>query len=295
MPDAKVEIEYPFRDHQQLDHMIVHRGVLMRDRAGRPIKLTGAMTDVTERLRALRQIEEVKRVVGLGQVATSMAHEFNNVLMGIQPFAELIPRQAPGNVAIKDAVTRIQHTIARGKRITGDILRYTRETKPEPVEVSAKRWLEHLEREARKVMGDAIEMRFIPPPSHIQMSADSEQLTHVAIALLLNARDAARPGGQVDVFTTEDRSFEPPSIKDPASYVHFCVRDDGAGIAETDLNQIFNPLFTTKRGSTGLGLTVAMQIVNAHGGQLFVESELGKGSKFHMFIPRTLDRAIDLL
>jgi two-component system cell cycle sensor histidine kinase/response regulator CckA len=123
--------------------------------------------------------------------------------------------------------------------------------------------------------------------------ADAAQLSQVFANLISNARDAMPHGGRLSISARRGRageSFAFAIVANPERFVYFTVEDTGTGMPESVLAHVFEPLFTTKaNGGTGLGLSVTHQAVLAHGGHVFAESAVGKGSKFHVFIPTALD------
>jgi two-component system cell cycle sensor histidine kinase/response regulator CckA len=117
---------------------------------------------------------------------------------------------------------------------------------------------------------------------------DVSQLHQSFINLILNARDAMPEGGRIGVgidLVPEASRFDFGAIEHPERYAHFFVEDSGHGMTPETLRHIFEPLFTTKKNGTGLGLPVARHVVTRHGGEIFVESAIGSGTKFHLFIP----------
>lgn len=242
--------------------------------------------DVTERTLLESQLEQASRLSSLGRLAATVAHEFNNVLMGILPFAERMSR-----VAKDEGVEHILRAVKRGKRITDEILRYTRPADPVMQPLRAADWIADLNVDLRALLGPSIGIRFHLDDPALGMLVDVTQINQVIANLAANARDAMGGRGTIDIefrACGPDRRFPFGMVEHPEQRVHLIVRDDGEGIPPDALPHIFEPLFTTKRsGGTGLGLAVAHQIIHRHGGQIFVESEPGQGTAFHLFLPRT--------
>jgi PAS domain S-box-containing protein len=243
--------------------------------------------DVTERRRLEEQVEQARRVVSLGRVAASVAHEFNNVLMGIQPFAESISKRAGNDKQLANVGHKILQGTQRGARLTTQILRYTNPAEPrlEPVDLAA--WVHQFADEAKNLAPDR-SLVFHAPDS-LMTRADPCQLQQVAANLLVNARDATPRGGVIEVGVAPAAAdpFIMKSMPDAERFVSLYVRDHGQGIRPDVLERIFEPLFTTKKhGGTGLGLAVAHQIVIDHGGHLLAQSDYGAGACFHVVLPR---------
>jgi two-component system, cell cycle sensor histidine kinase and response regulator CckA len=250
--------------------------------------------DVTERRRAseaqglLRfQLDQAERLSGLGHLAASVAHEFNNVLMGISPFTELIRRQNAGNLSLQKATEHISNAIARGRHITQEVLRYARPVEPVLTTIKINEWLPELYRSAAALTGQ-IEFQGNVPEATLYVTADGGQLEQVLMNLILNARDAIESSGTISVTVrrpSADEVFPFGRVPRAERYVQFIVADDGPGVAPHELTRIFEPLYSTKKSGTGLGPAVAYQIVARHGGYIFAASNPGEGTQFHIFIP----------
>lgn len=246
-----------------------HLRVQARLNGSRPI---GNVTDLTSELR------EARRLTGLGQLAATMAHEFKNVLMGISTFTEILRRRTAGEVHVQNAVAQIQQSLGRGRRITDEVLRFTREQAPPTLTtIDVGRWLHDFLPEAAALSGDRAKLEV---EDELFIRGDIALLNQALANLIINARDAA-PEGPIGI--TARRAGE--------ECVELIVSDRGSGIAADLRDRIFEPLFTTKRGGTGLGLPVVQQVVAAHGGSVEVESEPGRGSRFHLRLPLARESA----
>jgi two-component system cell cycle sensor histidine kinase/response regulator CckA len=240
--------------------------------------------DVTERKRMQQELEQVNRLTSLGRLAAQMAHEFNNVLMGIQPMVEVIRRRGTADPALLRFTDVILSSIKRGERLTSEILRFARPAQVTPETVSVHEFLQQVGDELWPMLGDRVALNVSTPRALAHMLADRNQLAQVFINLALNARDAMPEGGTLTFKAQLAREGE---IEDHEEFLHFTISDTGSGIAADDLPYIFEPLFTTKPRGTGLGLSIVFQLIAAHRGHVSVESELGKGTTFHLFLPAT--------
>lgn len=265
-----------------------------RNPSGETMYYEAFVQDVTQRHHsdqsrrdAEAQLQRVNRIESLGRVAATMAHEFNNVLMGIQPFAEILGRQLSGNAQAQQAVQRITASIKRGKRVTEEILRFTRRTEPVIKPVALREWIDLITTEARAVLGPRIEFR-TEVEEELSILADGQQLHQVFMNMIVNARDAINGHGSITLSIgrhtpTEKYSFT--IAESDSELVHFRLTDTGCGISPETLRKIFEPLFTTKISGTGIGLSLAHQVIREHRGQIFVESASGRGTTFHVFLP----------
>jgi CheY-like chemotaxis protein len=203
--------------------------------------------------------------------------------MGIQPFIDLLTKRSGSDPAVKLAAPRIADAVARGKRITQEILRFTRIGEPTRVPVNVAEWLHAFEPELVQLAGPLVTVTTKCDPS-LTMLADAHQLRQVFANLAVNAHHAMPNGGRLEVRAAADSMSNGDASPIPA--VHFSICDTGVGIPQDTLLYIFEPLFTTKKfGGTGLGLAVASQVVQQHQGHIYAESTLGEGTTFHILIP----------
>ncbi|MCU1350705.1 MAG: hypothetical protein JWO56_3735 [Acidobacteria bacterium] len=248
--------------------------------------------DVTERLRLEREVAQLSRLTGLGRLAAQVAHEFNNVLMGIQPFIDVIRKgiiHDPHMVRMTDLMTA---SVERGKRITHDILRFSRPAEPSFTTVDVHDLLHAAADEILPRLA-GVTLELIVPDEPLSIYADQCQFIQVLINLATNATDAMRARGGTLTIAAAGRDTSAPfrTLLDAQPFVHFTVTDTGEGIAPEDINHVFEPMFTTKQTGNGLGLSVVHQVVTLHNGHVFVESTRGKGTSMHLFIPRAASAA----
>jgi PAS domain S-box-containing protein len=243
----------------------------------------GMARDVTEQRNIARKLEEAKRMSSLGQVAASLAHEFNNVLMGIQPFVEVIRRTHPATPAVRDALDHITRAIGRGKRASQEILRFVNPKEPQLTAIDALVWLPSLLGQLMAALPSTIALSSAMDPEVRFLLGDREQLDQVVTNLVFNARDAIEGTGTIHVDVAS--ACSPGSSSAEAKFVQISVSDDGPGIAPAILDRIFEPLFTTKRNGTGLGLPIAQRLIERHGGMLTAENRPEGGSAFHLLVP----------
>lgn len=246
--------------------------------------------DITERKLLEAQLVQANRLGGLGRLAATVAHEFNNVLMGMQPFAELMQRPDATPQIISKGAWHIANSIQRGRRIVLDILRFSQPHVPVIDAVDLGAWWEGFAPEAEAVLGNMIAIESTIPKLGLYAVADRSQLGQVIANLVANARDAMSQGGTLTLSANglqRNARFAFGVVPHPEDFVHITVRDTGCGMPAEVMDRIFEPLFTTRQsGGTGLGLAVAHQVVMQHGGYIFVESEEGRGSAFHIFLPK---------
>jgi len=234
----------------------------------------GIARDVTEHRSIARKLEESKRMSSLGQVAASLAHEFNNVLMGIQPFVEVIARHAPSSRPVGEAIGHITRAIARGKRASQEILRFANPKEPQLFAIDVRAWLPNVLGQLVAALPSSIALSSSLDPGVRFLRGDAEHLEQVLTNLVFNARDAISGTGTIHVAVTLEDDF-----------VRISVSDDGPGIPPDTIGRIFEPLFTTKRNGTGLGLAIARRLMETQGGSLDAENRAEGGCTFRLCIP----------
>ncbi|HKO02558.1 MAG TPA: PAS domain S-box protein [Thermoanaerobaculia bacterium] len=276
-----LNVEYRIRLHDGRQCVIHSRGELVRGEDGTPLRITGVVQNITERKRLEERLQQAERISSIGRLAASVAHEFNNILMGIQPFAELITRGSD-NQGVADAAAHIIRGVSRGKRITQDILRFTRTPDPALRTIELSSWLQRIEPELRQLAGPRVTLH--AHSDGAAMYADAEQVQQVLSNLVVNAADAMPSGGELFIEAAAD-----------GASVHVTVRDTGIGMSREVLGMIFEPLFTTKKaGGNGLGLAIAYQLMKRQNGEILAESEEGRGTTFHLRLPLSLAEPAEL-
>lgn len=253
---------------------VVARGMVVRDAARRAVRVIGAIFDITERLQLQEQLEQTRRVESLGRVAATVAHEFNNLLMGMMPLPEVL-RRTPDEATVEQVGARIADAVSRGRRLTEQILRFASPAAPAFAPVDLERWLDGCAPELRALAGGSVQLTVSARGgAPLSVSIDPPQMQQVLSNLVVNARDALPRGGTVRIL-----------VEAAGPFASLTVTDDGTGIEPHVLQQIFEPLFTTKRSGTGLGLAVAQQIVVRHGGSIEAVSTVGEGTAVRIFLP----------
>jgi PAS domain S-box-containing protein len=259
--------EFRFRRGDGTYGHVVERSLVLRDPAGRALRVIGAMQDTTEMRRMQEQIERAERVESLGRVAATIAHEFNNVLMGIQPIGEVIAQQH--DPQISPLGRKIVESVARGRRVVDEILRMSRVPEPRMENFELAALLRDMRSELETVAGARVQVVIKDPDGPTFIRCDREHLQQVLINLTANARDAMPEGGRL--------TLSPATVD---GKVVLAVRDRGTGIPAHVVDHIFEPLFTTKPSGTGLGLAVSHRLLAQNGASIAVDSTPGDGTTF---------------
>jgi PAS domain S-box-containing protein len=276
------------KDGSEVDVVIHSAAFMMR---GEPHLLL-IMSNVSEQKRLQQQLERTDRISSLGRLAANIAHEMNNVMMGILPFAEIVKRRAAGDPMLENAAAHIAKGIARGRVVTQEILRFTRAAvEPELQPLDARRFLADLTGEIRPGLSAAIALE-VSCEDDLFILGDAAQLQQVVTNLVVNARDAMPGGGKIRLKLATSTAAETARFSataEPESYAHLQVIDSGHGMPPHVLAHIFEPLFTTKQSAgTGLGLAIVQQIVTVHGGFIRVDSEPQTGTTVHVLLRKAV-------
>jgi PAS domain S-box-containing protein len=290
---ALIEGRMMRRDGSEIQiRTVVHS---VRDEQGEVLYDEAFLVDVTElkaseeHARLLQQsLDKAKKVDSLGRVAATIAHEFNNVLMGIQPFAEVIHRGVGHDPSLQSAAGCIINAVKRGKGVTAQVLRFANPSEPRRQVIQVAPWLSTLEPELRQLVGDACRLDVAHCDDSLAFVADPQQLEQVLSNLVVNARQAMSRGGIIRLRCSgadANTAFSFGRLDRQETFIHLSVTDEGTGIPDDIIGSMFDPLFTTKRTGTGLGLSVAAQLIEQHGGRIGVESTVGKGTTFHLLLP----------
>ena len=237
------------------------------------VGIIGIARDVTARKRAEAETAKEKRLASLGQLATSVAHEFNNVLMSIMPFAELLQRKLPGDERVTTATAHIIQAVRRGREISTEVLRFARPVKPalEPIAVAG--WMDEFGARVEALLGSMfeVECRVLVNGGDLVITADRTLLEQVALNVIHNSHEAMPTGGKITIEAKRSRE---------AGMIEIAIHDTGTGIPASAIDHVFEPMFTTKRGSSGLGLSIAYQAMKQQEGAINVRSTVGEGSAF---------------
>lgn len=252
------------------------------------IGITGAvliLQDITTRKMRERQLDRAGRVGTLDRVAAAISHEFNNVLMGIQPFAEIIRRTAADD-RVRQAAEQIISSVGRGKRATQEILRLMQPGEPALQPLNVEDWLRGIVPQIQALVGERISIAFLDPARPVNVRLDAVQMQQVILSLVVNVNDDAPNGGRITISVepTNDITAFPFGTIGPDMAVitiHDTRLPAAAGPTVNDIER----LFSTSHPIGEIALAVAQQVIVAHGGLLHVERTPGKGSAFYIVLP----------
>src|SRR5436309_76382 len=259
---------------------------------GKPV-VEVIVEDVTEQQRLHEQLRQAQKMEAIGQLAGGVAHDFNNMLTAILGYAELLTGQIGPDKLIGQDLREIQKAAERAASLTRQLLAFSRKQVLAVKVVDLSTVVRDLEPMLRRLLGETVRIRTNFAKDLAPVMADVTQMEHLLINLSVNSRDAMPQGGILTISTSNaelDAAFARahPGAEE-GSYASLSVSDTGIGMRPEVMARIFEPFFTTKDigHGTGLGLAAVYGTVKQLGGYIGVESELGHGSTFTIYLPKT--------
>jgi two-component system cell cycle sensor histidine kinase/response regulator CckA len=244
------------------------------------------------------QLAQSQKMQAVGQLASGIAHDFNNVLTPIIGFADLLlAKMRPTDPSFAD-VMNIKQNANRAANLVRQLLAFSRRQTLQPKVHSLTEAMSDLGNLLGRVLGEKVELKINHGRDLGLVMVDIHQFEQVIINLAVNARDAMPKGGKLRVSTynlsTEESKTVRPDLMPPGEYVVCEVEDEGTGIPKDILDKIWEPFFSTKEvgKGTGLGLSTVYGIIKQTGGYIFCDSEVGRGTKFSIYLPRHYQQAV---
>lgn len=250
------------------------------------------MLETTERRTLENQINQSQKMDMVGQLAGGIAHDFNNVLSAIMMANDfLLNAHKPTDPSFQD-IMQIKQNATRAATLVRQLLAFSRRQTLRPQVLDLGDALSDLTMLLRRLIGEKVKLDLVHGRDLWPVKVDVSQFEQVIVNLAVNARDAMPDGGKLTVrtanVTSEDAARLSYKGMPAADYVRIEVADTGTGIPAEIVDKIFEPFFSTKEvgKGTGLGLSTVYGIVKQTGGFVYVDSEPGKGTSFHIFLPR---------
>ncbi len=266
---------------------------LLRDSNGKPHGFLGHVVDITEQKQAEERLQQVARLESVGRLAGGVAHDFNNMLMGIMGYADMCRSGLPAEHEVRPWVDEITRAAERSADLTRQLLGFARKQTIAPRELDLNLAVEGIIKMLRRLIGEDIDLLWQPGSLCWRVCMDPGQIDQILANLCVNARDAIGGAGKVTIETeiaTVDGDYcSSHSEAREGEYVVLIVSDDGCGMNRDTLEHVFEPFFTTKEDGTGtgLGLATVYGIVKQNQGFINVYSEPGSGSSFRIYLPRS--------
>jgi two-component system NtrC family sensor kinase len=225
-----------------------------------------------------------EKQASIGRLAAGVAHQMNNPLTGVLTYTRMLLRRKDIGDEIRSDLQTIAESTEMLRKIVKGLLDFSRQTKldKEPIDINrlictAISLMEH------PALVRGVSIKFNPSENLPMLTLDRNQLQSVLLNMIINALDATEPGGNINIYTATGLSASDTGQKG----VEISIADTGCGIPAEDLDKLFDPFFTKKDMSqaTGLGLSVSYGIIQRHGGTIRVQSEVGKGTRFFIWLP----------
>ena len=267
---------------------------------GRPRWRRGIMVDTTQekeaehrRLSLENQLRQAQKIEAIGRLAGGVAHDFNNQLSVILGYADLMQQSHVNEEKRYAYVNQIIRAASQSRDITRQLLAFSRQEEISPQVLDLNLLVKGIKKGLGRLIREDIRVVVRTHPQLWPVFMDSTQVDQILMNLVVNARDAIVGHGQVTIATDNvilDAAFtdQYPDLV-PGEYVQLSIRDTGSGMSRETLLHIFEPFYTTKETGkgTGLGLATVYGIVTQNRGQVAVESQLGQGTTFKVFLPRS--------
>ena len=298
LPEGQdIRVEYRITRPDGTVRWIENRASPSRDAAGQVAHAVGVAADITERKQLQEQLLQAQKMEALGQLAGGIAHDFNNLLTVINGYASLtlVREDLP-----EDVLRPLQQIYSAGERavnLTRQLLVFSRKESVQLKSLDLNEGITETATMLGRLIGEHIGLMLSLHPGLPPVEAHMGMIEQVLVNLAVNARDAMPRGGKLAI-ATEPVEIGAAQVRNhprrrPGRFARLSVSDTGSGIPPDVLPRIFEPFFTTKKAGegTGLGLAMVFGIVETHHGWVEVESRLGEGTTFSIFLPQALPAA----
>jgi len=294
-------VEYRIRHKNGEWRVLESTASAVRNAQGDVEKLIIVNRDITERRQLEQQLLLSQRLEAVGKLSGGIAHDFNNILGVIIGYSEALQETIGVDDPMREAVDEIEKAGQRAAALTQQLLAFSRKQVLEPKILDLNSIVADVEKMLRRLIGADVELEIITDPTLGRVKADRGQIEQVILNLAVNARDAMEQGGTLRI-ETRDADLDANDSKRlryvvPGHYVMLQVSDTGMGMSAEVQSHIFEPFYTTKEQGkgTGLGLATVYGVIKQSGGYIWLESEIGKGSTFQVYLPRAEGAAAEAI
>lgn len=274
--------------HSEYYNPVVDRHFMFVDKMikwpdGRDVKLRLG-TDITEQKRLQAELDKAERFEALGNLARAVAHDFNNIMTIVMGNVSLLRRGCQEQPALLSRLADIERATKQARQLIQQLQTLARGKEPTKRLIPIGSWVK--EQTILALADSGIGGEFHIEQDLVPVEIDESQLSQVVNNLVINAVQAMPGGGKlrVQIQNASVEAQDIPPLK-AGKYVKISFQDEGVGIPEKHLQDIFYPYFTTKEKGSGLGLATCYSIINKHGGHITVESRVGTGTTFHVYLP----------
>jgi len=303
----RYSMEYRMKAKSGQWKWILDRGkVVERDPEGRPLRMAGTMTDVTDRRRAEEdktfleaQLHHSQKMEAIGELAGGVAHEFNNIMTAIIGYGHLLVLKTDEHSQLRHFASQILTSAERASGLTRSLLTFSRKQISNPHHVVVNETIEKIGKLLSRLIREDIEFRTDLSGERLTVLADDGQLEQVLMNLVTNARDAMPAGGvltiSTGVATPETDMIKPVGNLAGGEYARISVTDTGIGMDGKTRDKIFEPFFTTKEPGkgTGLGMAIVYGIIKEQKGHIRVVSDPGTGTTVNFYLPLVREAGAD--
>lgn len=255
----------------------------------------GSVRDITERKEIESELRQAYKMEALGQLTGGVAHDFNNLLAVLMMDLEMLSDHIKDDEEAAELVAEARDVTQAGANLTQRLLAFSRRQSLQPKVVDLNTLISGTASLLRRTLGEGVEIDIVGPGELWKTLVDPGQVENALLNLALNARDAMPGGGRLTIETANRaiRGDEPglPPDCEPGDYVMISVTDTGSGMTPDVVERAFDPFFSTKGpgSGSGLGLSMVYGFVKQSGGSLTIASEVGRGARISIFLPRSAD------
>jgi len=276
--------------HQEERPQVLSLGMSAIREQQEVVGIVCVLRDVTQRRQEELHLQQASRLESVGLLAGGVAHDFNNLLSAVMNWVSFSEVSEGDPQELQETFGEIRKACKRGKRLANQLLTFAKGGEPVVAPTDLLALIQ--EEVVFALRGSRVTPQFETARDLPHAEVDPVQIGQVVQNLVINAKQAMATGGRLEVDLECRRIDSQEGLPlDPGDYIQVSIRDNGGGISEEDLERIFDPYFSSKASGSGLGLATAYAIVRRHGGHIWAESELERGTCFRFLLPQTTQRA----
>lgn len=266
----------------------------IKNETGQIIAVIEVVHDITEKMEQEKQFLQSQKMEAVGQLAGGIAHNFNNSLSVIMGFASLVRNGMAKDDPLRSYIERILEASENAAKLTRNILAFSRKQNAKMAPMKVNEIVSTTLKLLGRIIGEHIQLNVMLSDDDPLVMAETGQIQQVIMNLVTNARDAMAGGGKISIVVSRVEITKETEYLKPGTHVRIDVTDTGHGMSDLTKMKIFEPFFTTKEAGkgTGLGLFMVYGIVRQHGGHIEVDSNLGRGTTFKIYLPENNEKIV---